>query len=151
MYIQYPETHMLHAVIKVIYQNASASLIVKIFYWQTWFNLMTNLHQAGKIHNLQQVCDVSGCVHTQIAASLLQAFVVLQSSSRYQDALAPTLWCKLIVKTFYSQALMQVVSTTCSNFANIKLHQIWFSQTWCDSMEIGLIQIDDKLASEKNW
>ena len=32
MYVQYPETHKLHADIKVIYQDASASLIVKIFY-----------------------------------------------------------------------------------------------------------------------
>ena len=51
--------------------------------------LVDNLHQAGKIHNLQQVCVVSGRVNTQVAESLLQAFVALQSSSRYQDAFTP--------------------------------------------------------------
>ena len=31
--------------------------------WQACCNLLTNLQQAGKIHNLQQVCGVSGCVY----------------------------------------------------------------------------------------
>ena len=30
--------------------------------WQACCKLLTNLQQAGKIHNLQQVCGVSGCV-----------------------------------------------------------------------------------------
>jgi hypothetical protein len=31
--------------------------------------LVDNLQQAGKIRNLQQVCGVSGCVHSQKRAS----------------------------------------------------------------------------------
>ena len=39
-----------------------------------------------------------------------------------------------------------IVSPTCSESANIKLHQVWCSQTWCNVMKsTGLIQLAGNL------
>jgi hypothetical protein len=55
-----------------------------------------NLHQAGKIHNLQQVCGVSGCV--KIHANHMKISTVISNV--------------LLIQAFqYNKSLKQLLST----------------------------------------
>ena len=75
---------------------------------------------------------ISGCV--RIACSGLMITSLLQVANRLAAS------CEL------HAGLMQVVSSTYSKSANIKLQQVWCSQTWCNLMKsTGLIQIVGKL------
>ena len=66
--------------------------------WQACCNLLTNLHQAGKIHNLQQVCGVSGCVDNKIVASPFP-FLCLWSV-RHKHVVARSTWSDRIRSIF---------------------------------------------------
>ncbi len=72
--------------------------------------------------------SISGCV--PIACSGLMITSLLQVVNRLAAS------CEL------HASLTPVVSSTCSKSANIKLQQVWCSQTWCNLMKsTGLIQL----------
>ena len=65
-------------------QQVCRYLLHQVWFSQAWCNLMTNLHQMDKIHNLHQVCGVPGCVvHTADLSQRTLCITGLNSHSKY--------------------------------------------------------------------
>ena len=73
--------------------------------------------------------------------------VRIQSGSRNSSSKSAAS-CPIACQDILATSLVQI-STTCSKSANIKLQQVWISQTWCNLMKpTGLTQLDNKLVGK---
>ena len=117
------------------------------------------------VHNLQQVCSSqfapslpfatcskSAVRNLQQACWQLAADLLSSSRSKRCERILISAWWSQVAASLQQTCCnlrvsgcvfdKQVVSTICSTSENIKLQQVWFSQTWCNLMRsTDLLQV----------
>ena len=104
-------------------------------FWNDQFMIFSiyGVHSQKRVSCRKSAAGLLPCCH-QIDIRM-RSHRLLRLDDNKSAASCEQAWCRLIIWDFLSTSLIQVVSTTCSKSTNIKLQQVWFSQTFCNLMK----------------